>query len=61
MNVMLPSSPHRVRRRALGGLVGFDIGDEPAEPNLPTRDRWWEDVEADRPQSVLPLGHPLRG
>jgi hypothetical protein len=31
-----------------------------AEPNLPTKDRWWEDVEADRPQSILPLGHPLR-
>jgi hypothetical protein len=31
-----------------------------AEPNLPTKDRWWEDVEADRPRSILPLGHPLR-
>jgi hypothetical protein len=31
-----------------------------AEPNLPTKDRWWEDVEADRPQTTLPLGHPLR-
>jgi hypothetical protein len=32
-----------------------------AEPNRPTKDRWWEDAETDRPQSVLPLGHPLRG
>ena len=32
-----------------------------AEPNLPTKDRWWEDVETDRPQTALPLGHPLRG
>jgi hypothetical protein len=32
-----------------------------AEPNRPTKDRWWEDVETGRPQTVLPLGHPLRG
>ena len=31
-----------------------------AEPNLPTKDRWWEDVETDSAQTALPLGHPLR-
>jgi hypothetical protein len=31
-----------------------------AEPNLPTKDRWWEDVETGSAQTALPLGHPLR-
>jgi hypothetical protein len=31
-----------------------------AEPNLPTKDRWWEDGETDSAQTALPLGHPLR-
>ena len=31
-----------------------------AEPNLPTKDRWWEDGGTDSAQTALPLGHPLR-
>jgi len=31
-----------------------------AEPNLPTKDRWWEDGETDSAQTALPPGHPLR-
>ena len=31
-----------------------------AEPNLPTKDRWWEDGETDSAQTALPFGHPLR-
>jgi len=32
-----------------------------AEPNRPTKDRWWEDGEPAGPRSILPLSHPLRG
>jgi hypothetical protein len=32
-----------------------------AEPNSPTKDRWWEDVGTDSAQTALPRGHPLRG
>ena len=31
-----------------------------AQPNLPTKDRWWEDAETDSAQTALPRGHPLR-
>jgi hypothetical protein len=30
-----------------------------AEPNLPTKDRWWEDGDTDSAQTALPRGHPL--
>jgi hypothetical protein len=55
------ADPHR-RRYAIARDGRRYITSSPhlAEPNLPTKDRWWEDVEADRPQSILPLGHPLR-
>jgi len=58
----LTGEPARVRY-AIGrdGRPYVTASPHLAEPNRPTKDRWWEDVETDRLQTILPLGHPLRG
>ena len=47
--------------RAADGRPYLTCSPHLAEPNRPTKDRWWEDVESAGPRSILPLGHPLRG
>jgi hypothetical protein len=57
----IASEPDRVRY-AVGADGRRYITASPhlAEPNLPTKDRWWEDVEPAGPRTALPFGHPLR-
>jgi len=46
--------------RAADGRPYLTCSPHLAEPNRPTKDRWWEDVEPAGPRSILPPGHPLR-
>ena len=47
--------------RAADGRPYLTCSPHLAEPNRPTKDRWWEDGEPAEPRSILPLGHRLRG
>ena len=57
----LAGEPDRVRY-AVGpdGRRYITASPHLAEPHLPTKDRWWEDVEPAGPRNALPSGHPLR-